>query len=139
MKKAPPTIAAKSAPPQMFRFIKMRGGTVAFSCFQICTARKADPRMAKRIKRTMILAFPQLYFEPPHCKASKRQMTPLMKKKVPSGSICASWPFQVVAVSLARGGEVKKKIMNKPVIAPNGKSVRNLLVKTYKPCFSRTY
>lgn len=121
MKKEEPRQAPNMAQDHMLRFLKTRGGTVAFSCFQICTPIKASMSRPNRMKSTMMRALAQLYSVPPHWSASRRQMTPGMKRMVPIGSMTLSFAIHPCWTAFLRLGEVKKKKMKMAVTAPKGR------------------
>jgi hypothetical protein len=64
--KEAPSAAENNAEPQMLRFLKICGGIVAFSFFQICMATKAAIDNPKITNKAMTLPLDHGYFEPPH-------------------------------------------------------------------------
>jgi hypothetical protein len=65
-KKEAPTAAENAAEPQTLRFLKIRGGTVALSFFQIWMATKEAIDNPKSTNKAMTLPLDHGYFEPPH-------------------------------------------------------------------------
>lgn len=61
-------------------------GTDAVSGIKSCTATKARSRAPKRTSSRMTRQLFQVYVDPPHCKARRRQTILGTKKKVPKGS-----------------------------------------------------
>lgn len=65
-KKEAPSAAENIADPQMLRFLKIRGGTVASSPFQIWMATNAAIANAKITNKATTLPLDHAYVEPPH-------------------------------------------------------------------------
>ena len=90
-------------PAAMLRFRKIRGGTVAVSCFQCWMAMKTEMKTAKRTRRAMMRPSFQGYVEPPHWRANKRQTMLETKKTVPIGSSWLTCSRQGVLAFFAPG------------------------------------
>lgn len=142
MKNEAPKQNMNHAPKTMLRFLRIRGGTVALSPCHNCTPAKATPSIPATTKSAMI--FPvrnqrdstpiiqrlqrygispsfQWYFDPPHCRASKRHIIQGKKMIVPTGSNCFVRSQKPIEFSCSRGGEVKNSAMPTIVTAPIGR------------------
>ena len=76
---------AKREAAVTLRYRRIRGGIVAFSCFQAWTIAKQIIRRMKSTNNTMIRALFHEYLDPPHSKAIRRQTILGRKKSVPRG------------------------------------------------------
>ena len=120
-----PTQVEYRRPAAMLRFLTIRGGTVAFSCFNIWTPMKAIIRTPNRTRRATIRQLFQAYVDPPHCKARRRQTTPGMKKNVPTGSSFSIFS-RTVRPEFAGAGALRMKAMMMSVTAPMGKLMKTM-------------
>ena len=142
MKNEAPKQNMNHEPKTMLRFLRIRGGIVALSPCHTCTPAKAVPSIPARTKSAMILPIRdqrkstpiisrlqrqrispsfQWYFDPPHCKASKRHIIQGKKMIVPTGSNCFVRSQKPIEFSCSRGGEVKNSAMPTIVTAPMGR------------------
>ena len=121
MKKAAPRQVANQAADIIVLCFMMRGGTVAFSPFQIWMLTQTLARTPNRTKRAMTRGFDHGYFVPPHWRARRTQMIAGRKTAVPIGSMESSFCFVVNWAVDLRFGDLKKTAMIKMVIAPMGK------------------
>lgn len=110
--------------PRTLRFLSRRGGTVAWSCFQICIAHHDIPNTANTTKRAIILGLVQEKREPPHWRLSRSETTAGIRVTRPIGSIrliLLSHPESVIVDPWASR---KKTKMKSPVIAPTGRLIQ---------------
>jgi hypothetical protein len=121
MKKEEPRHSPKKADPHTFLFMNTRGGTVAVSCFHIWIETKAIIKTPNRTKSAIMRPLDHSYLEPPHCRASSKQMTPGMKQMVPSMSSTRILSLRVEPACRAFLGDGKKKRMKTAVTAPKGR------------------
>ena len=109
-------------PEAILRCLKMRGGTVAVSCFQTWMAIKKVMRTPKMTSNAIIRPSFQAYFDPPHCRARRRHTILGRKQKFPRGSSCRN--FCLIELPAVFGlGNLRTKTIIRIVSAPIGRFI----------------
>jgi hypothetical protein len=112
------------AAAHMDLFFIIFGGMVAVSCFQNWMTMKMAIRTPKKQNRRIIRQELHSYLVPPHCRASKRQITAGMKKTVPRRSNSFMRAFHPRLATAARSGALKKIRITIIAIAPIGRLIK---------------
>lgn len=117
-------LVAYKAAAQTVLCLRTCGGTVALSCFQICTPAKAMISTPNRTKNAMIRPSFHGYWDPPHCSARRTQMTAGRSKAVPRTSNSLSRFFHSTALpGVYWPGLVKKKEIKTAATSPKGRLI----------------